>query len=277
MIFSKQCKRPPGWAELSSHTEVIGGMEAAKQANIQTRIFRTKAFLPCWKKCTWADPCPKSFLLHKIIPLGYRKLWWLIENGGGSVLNHQCRLIVLQPIWLSAARPVGGLVTLDWSRSRSRSWRWSRSKRMRRSWTTHTALGEVTGKHPDHFWCLPQSAPGSTTAALVDFWGQVDGAHGGSEDHPHSCTSLPLGSVPCTEAIWSIYCLASRQSGGRVALLSTIIGVMKTELWWTSCWTSLWYGKVRSWHTVIVLVSYDKLWWTSYWATLWFCTDHPHS
>ena len=111
----------------------------------------------------------------------------------------------------------------------------------------------------------------------MDFWGQVDGAHGGSEDHPHSCTSLPLGSVPCTEAIWSIYCLASRQSGGRVALLSTIIGVMKTELWWTSCWTSLWYGKVRSWHTVIVLGSYDKLWWTSYWATLWFCTDHPHS
>ena len=31
------------------------------------------------------------------------------------------------------------------------------------------SFGEVTGKHPDRFWCLPHSAPGSTTAALVDF------------------------------------------------------------------------------------------------------------
>ena len=31
------------------------------------------------------------------------------------------------------------------------------------------SFGEVTGKHPDHFWCLAHSAPGSTTAALVDF------------------------------------------------------------------------------------------------------------
>ena len=163
MIFSKQCKRPPGWAELSSHTEVIGGMEAAKQANIQTRIFRTKSLPSMLERNAFEliraynhFCCTKS--CHWVIA----NFDGLIENGGGSVLNRQCRLIVLQPIWFSAARLVGGLETLDWSRSRrmsrslrwsrsmsrswrwsrrmSRSWRWSRSRRMSRSWTTHTAL-----------------------------------------------------------------------------------------------------------------------------------------